>query len=62
MYVSSLMPRHYQIARNQKEKTLKMFQKNKLSQLQHKLPQITSKSFEVDFSAQECNLKEAQVL
>ena len=32
--VQNLMPRHYQIANNQKEKKLKMFQKNKLSQLQ----------------------------
>ena len=32
--VQNLMPTHYQIANNQKEKELKMVQKNKLSQLQ----------------------------
>ena len=32
--VQNLMPRQYQIANNQKEKKLKMFQKNKRSQLQ----------------------------
>ena len=32
--VQNLMPTHYQIGNNQKEKKLKMFQKNKLSQLQ----------------------------
>lgn len=32
--VQNLMPTHYQIANNQKEKEFKMLQKNKLSQLQ----------------------------
>ena len=32
--VQNLMPRHYQIANNQKEKNSKCFKKNKLSQLQ----------------------------
>ena len=32
--VQNMMPRHYQIANNQKQKELKMLQKNKLSQLQ----------------------------